>query len=157
MSWPEPSESNEYLACHIKLLRSSLRRWTGRDMVDPALNGAEAAKEVSYSPIAVVSHGTEADPVFNYGNRAALELFEMTWDEFTRLPSRQSAESVSQEGRNRLLAEVAENGFIDHYSGVRISKSGRRFIFESAIVWNILDERGVHHGQAAMFKHWLYL
>jgi len=157
MSLPEPSEKNDYLAGHISLLHSSLRRWAGRDLVDPTLNEAEAAKEIYYSPFAVVSHGIEADPVFNYGNRTALELFEMTWEEFTKLPSRQSAEAMSQEERNRLLADVASNGFIDHYSGVRISRSGRRFMIESATVWNLLDGNDAHCGQAALFEQWHFL
>lgn len=42
-----------------------------------------------------MSHGLEVDPVFNYANQCALDLFEMTWEDFIKLPSRLSAEADS--------------------------------------------------------------
>lgn len=66
---------------HVTLLRQSLKHWTGRDLVPPDLDDSRAAA-VFDAPFAVVSHGTEADPVFNYANRTALQLFEMDWDAF---------------------------------------------------------------------------
>jgi len=51
----------------------------------------------------------------------------MSWAELTRTPSRLTAEAPNREERARLLAAVTARGFIDDYSGVRISKSGRRF------------------------------
>ena len=60
----------------------------------------------------------------------------------------------SREERARLLAAVTERGFIDDYSGVRISKTGRRFKISRAMVWNLLTEEGKLCGQAAMFRHW---
>jgi hypothetical protein len=103
------------------------------------------------APRAIVAHGTEVDPIFSYGNRLALQLFEMSEDEFTRLPSRLSAEPLAQEARVKLLEKVTQQGYIDGYSGMRIAKSGRRFMIMDATVWNLLDEAGVHHGQAAVF------
>lgn len=105
----------------------------------------------------IVAHGTEADPVFFYGNRLALDLFEMRFDDFIRLPSRFSAEPLAREARARLLARVGRDGFIDDYAGVRIASSGRRFRIEQAVVWNLLDEAGIIHGQAATFAHWVPL
>jgi len=95
--------------------------------------------------------------VLNYGNAAALALWEMSWDEFTRTPSRLTAEAPNREERMRLLAAVTERGFIDDYSGVRISKTDRRFRIVQATVWNLLDERGIYAGQAAMFSRWEFL
>jgi hypothetical protein len=103
------------------------------------------------APRAIVAHGTEEDPVFFYGNRLALQLFGMDFEEFTRLPSRLSAEPVAQEARIALLAKVAQQGFIDGYSGVRIAKDGTRFMIADTTVWNLLDEAGICHGQAATF------
>ncbi len=108
-------------------------------------------------PFVLVSHGTEADPILNYGNAAALALWEMSWEELTRTPSRLTAEAPNREERARLLAAVAECGFIDDYSGVRISKTGRRFRIAQATVWNLLDERGQDAGQAATFSRWEFL
>ena len=93
----------------------------------------------------------------NYGNRAALALWEMSWVELTRTPSRLTAEAPNREERARLLEAVTRCGFIDDYSGVRISKSGRRFRITRATVWNLLTEDGKPCGQAAMFDRWEYL
>ncbi len=105
----------------------------------------------------VVSHDTSEDPIFNYANQTALELFEMNWEEFTIMHSRESAELPDQEERARLLEEVNTRGFINHYSGIRISKRGKRFFVENAIVWNLVDSEGKFWGQAATFSHWKYI
>ena len=122
----EPSESNAFLTEHVRLLRQSLRRLTGMELCDPSMNDGEAARAVFFAPFVVVSHDTSDDPVFNYANQAALDLFEMTWEEFTALPSRKSAETPDRAERARLLEEVTTKGFIEDYAGVRTSKSGRR-------------------------------
>ena len=92
----------------------------------------------------------------NYGNAAALALWELGWEEFTRTPSRQTAEAPLREERARLLAAVTAHGFIDDYSGIRISKSGRRFRIAQATVWN-LAAAGQPYGQAALFSKWEFL
>jgi hypothetical protein len=117
----------------------------------------ELSKELFDTPFVLVSHGTQADPILNYGNRAALALWEMSWDEFTRTPSRLTAEAPDREERARLLAAVTAHGFIDDYSGVRISKTGRRFKISDATVWNLISADGTPCGQAATFLHWKFL
>jgi hypothetical protein len=81
----------------------------------------------------------------------ALQLFEMSAEEFARLPSRLSAEPLAQEARVKLLEKVSQQGYVNGYSGLRIAKSGRRFIITDTTVWNLLDEAGGYHGQAAVF------
>lgn len=150
----EPSAANDFLAAHARLLCNSYRHWTGRDLIDPGLDDVAAARALFEAPFAVVSHGAEDDPIFNYGNRKALELFGMAWRDFTRLPSRKSAEPIEREERERLLQRVTEHGFIDNYSGVRIAASGQRFMIRNATVWNLIDDAGHPCGQAAMFAEW---
>lgn len=152
-----PCEQNLFLAEHVDLMRECLRRYTGKDLVDPLINRKEGAREVFYAPFAVVSHNTSEDPVFNYANRTALGLFEMKWEEIVRLPSRLSAEPPEREERARLLNEVTNKGYIDHYSGIRISKRGKRFLIEKALVWNLIDRDGKNCGQAATFSNWKYI
>ena len=101
-----------------------------------------------------MSHNTEADPIFNYGNRVALNLFEMEWDVSTKLPSRLSAEPQIREERENLLTRVRRYGFIEDYKGVRVSSSGKRFLVEDSIVWNMIDENGTYCGQAAVLYKW---
>lgn len=149
-----PSPQNGFHQNHANRLIASYRRLTGRDLVDPEPGPEERARMLWEAPFVVVSHGTESDPIFNYGNRAALDRFEMTWEEFTALPSRLSAEPVHRDERARLMRSVVEKGFIDDYGGVRISRTGRRFRIVGATVWNVIDEDGQLVGQAAMFATW---
>ena len=135
----------------------SLKHWTGRDLMAGVMDSLALSRAVFEAPFVLVSHGTEADPVLNYGNRAALGLWEMTWEELTRTPSRHTAEAPNREERARLLEAVTRNGFIDDYSGVRISKNGRRFRITCSTVWNLLTEGGSLGGQAAIFDHWEFL
>jgi hypothetical protein len=150
--WQTPS-----VIAHTQLIARSLRHWTGRDLLPGQFNSLGFSRFVFEAPFVLVSHGTEADPVLNYGNAAALKLWEMSWGELTRTPSRLTAEAPNREERARLLAAVTQHGFIDDYSGIRISKNGRRFRITQATVWNLLDEKKNYAGQAAMFSRWEYL
>jgi hypothetical protein len=150
----EPCEDNDYPGEQAKLILSSLIRMTGRNLVDSGLSDRERYRSLFEAPFCVVSHNTEADPVFNYGNKVALELFEMKWEDFTKLPSRLSAEPQIREEREKLLARVRKYGFIEDYKGVRVSSSGKRFLVEDSIVWNMMDENGTYRGQAAVLYKW---
>jgi hypothetical protein len=143
-----------WLARHVRLLRASYRHWTAKDLLPPDLDDAQAIAALDMATFAVVSHGTQPDPIFNYANQAALSLFDMSWAAFTALPSRLSAEPVLQAEREQLLARVARHGYIDDYSGVRISRTGKRFQIRNANVWNLLDEAGNPYGQAALLQEW---
>lgn len=153
----EPSPDNGYLNQHAELLISSYLHWTGKDLVKQEQSEVDTYRNLFNAPYGIVSHNTEDDPVFNYGNLTALNVFEMDWSEFTNLASRKSAEPVNREERERLLACVSKDGFIDDYQGVRISSSGKRFLIEDAVVWNIIDGSGMYYGQAAVFYKWLEL
>jgi hypothetical protein len=154
---PYPAELNHFLVEHVAILNQSYRQLLGQDLIPGARSQQELAEQLFNAPFAVVSHNTSPDPIFNYANQTALNLFELNWDEFILLPSRLSAEPVNQTERERLLAEVTRQGFINHYEGVRISKSGRRFLIKNATVWNLTDPSGNYYGQAACFKQWQFL
>ena len=147
----------DFAVAHTVCLARSLKHWTGRELLAGVSNPEELAQKVFEAPFVVVSHGTEADPVLNYGNRTALALWEMSWDELTRTPSRLTAEAPNREERAKLLEAVARRGFIDDYSGVRISKSGRRFRISRATVWNLMTVDGKSCGHAAMFDRWEFI
>jgi len=131
----------------LGLIAQSYARLTGLSLPEPLWT----------APCVILAHGTQDDPIFFYGNRLALELFEMTAAAHIATPSRLSAEPVAREERARLLAQVAARGFIDDYAGVRVSATGRRFRIERATVWNLLDANGAVHGQAATFSDWTEL
>ncbi len=126
---------------YARLLAESFARLTGRDLANPWTR-----------PDPIVSHGTEADPIFRWANPAALALWEMDWQSFTRLPSRQSAADTVeiQADRSRLLEEARAKGFVTSYRGIRVSATGRRFAIDDTVLWTVRDRHGVIHGQAAL-------
>lgn len=62
---------------HTQLMLDSFRRWVGRDLIPRTGSFVEEAAALFHAPFVVVSHGTQDDPVLNYGNQAALDLWEM--------------------------------------------------------------------------------
>jgi hypothetical protein len=59
---------------HSQRLLHSFQHWTGRSLLDVNGSPVEIAQALFEAPFVLVSHGTEPDPIFNYGNRRALEL-----------------------------------------------------------------------------------
>lgn len=149
-----PRPANRYQVEHAERLRRSYHALTGRHLIDPALSPDAAAEALFHAPFVVLSHDAAPDPILTYGNRAALDLFALTWEELIRMPSRYTAEAPDRAERARLLAEVAARGFIDDYAGVRIARTGNRFQIARATVWNLTDETGRRCGQAATFREW---
>ena len=142
------------MTSHVQVLLDSFARLLGRELISRQGSAAEQAERLFQAPSVVVSHGTEADPVLNYGNAAALALWEMDLATLTRTPSRLTAEPVHRDERARLLERTLRDGYVDDYAGIRISSTGRRFRIEQAIVWNLVDAAGQHRGQAATFDRW---
>jgi hypothetical protein len=142
----------------IRLLRDSLRSLTGRELVDAALTDVEGTEAAFRAPFVLLSHNAERDPILtSYANLCALELLELSWDDAIALPSRLTAAAPERTERDRLLGEVSATGCIDDCSGIRISRNGRRFRIKRATVWNLTDETGHYHGQAATFREWAFL
>ena len=133
------------------LLTDSYARLVRALLVPP---GTDADWLYREAPFVVVAHGTDQDPKFIYANKAAQKCFEYSWEEFMSLPSRLSAEAPDRAQRQALLQEVARNGFLSGYQGLRVAKSGRRFIIEDGVVWELVDREGMRHGQAATFLSW---
>lgn len=145
----------------LALIPESFARLTGKPLLSPLPTSLDVpntrndlAAQLWFAPQVIVAHGTEADPIFFYGNRLALARFAMDFASFTRLPSRFSAEPLARDERARLLARVSRDGFIDDYAGIRIAATGQRFRIEQATVWNLIDAQGQCHGQAATFARW---
>ena len=154
-------QERPYLAAHAREMLASFRALLGRDLIKPGQDDshddAHDAMALYDAPFVLLSHGTEPDPILNFGNAIALELWERDFPAFTRIPSRLTAEPMLFEARKALLEIVTRQGFIDNYSGVRISANGRRFEIAQAIVWNVSDHEGRALGQAATFDRWTRL
>ena len=81
----------------------------------------------------------------------------MDWNTFTQTPSRLTAEPVNREERARMLQQAQTQGYISDYRGVRISRTGKRFLVEKATIWNIQKPDGTALGQGATFSTWEFL
>ncbi len=152
-----PNKENGYLKDYIYLITNSLKKSANIEIVDFTLSLEEQAKQAFHSDYVLLAHNGSDDPIFNYANQAALTLFEMPWEEFTNMPSRYSAESDERDKREKFLADVAEKGYSKDYSGIRISKTGRRFVIKNVMLWNVYDSDNNRIGQAAMFEEYDYL
>lgn len=144
----------EFYIAHGEILANSYKNLTGNNIIKERVEGVSTIAQIWNAPYAILSHGTEDDPIFNFGNRIALKLFEFEFCEFIKLPSRKSAEEVNQEKRAEILAQVSKNGLIKNYSGTRISATGKRFRILDSLIWNLSDREGNYYGQAALFEKW---
>jgi hypothetical protein len=141
---------------HIQLLLYSFHHWTGETLI-PITNHQsplEIANLLFNADFVIVSHGTQPDPILNYGNQKALDLWKMDWQTFTSTPSRYTAETMESREREQLLAQVKSQGYISGYRGIRIASNGDRFYINQAIIWNVVDQEGKLWGQAATFRNW---
>jgi hypothetical protein len=147
--WQQPD-----IIQHSQRLLNSYQHWTGRSLLDSINAPEDIAQALFEAPFVLVSHDTQADPIFNYGNQKALELWELDWNQFTQTPSRRTAEPVEWSDRDQLLEQAKTHGYIDNYQGIRISSTGRRFQIQDVLLWNVIDEQGNLCGQAATFSKW---
>ncbi|MDH4086150.1 MAG: MEKHLA domain-containing protein [Nitrospira sp.] len=138
-------------------LLESYHYWIGQDLIDRAGDRKAQALRLFEVSVVVVSHGVEPDPILNYGNQTALDLWELPWKQFIQTPSRLTAEADDRTERRRMLERAKLAGYFDGYRGVRISSTGRRFLVEQAVIWNVIDPAGHRIGQAATFSQWSYL
>lgn len=112
------------------------------------------AENLFYADFVVLSHNNSPDPIYNYGNQKALNLWEMNWEELIKTPSKQTTQPISREERETLLQEANLKGYITNYGGVRISSTGKRYYIKDIILWNLTDNEGKFCGQAATFSQW---
>lgn len=156
MSLPVTLKLNHsFYKTQAEIIATSYQRCTGApllvDNTTPTINDLYSA------PLIILSHGAEEDPLFNFASKMGLDLFEYDFEDFIFLPSRKSAEMVERSEREALLKEVTDNGFIANYRGIRVASTGKRFYIENAIVWNLVDDKGLYHGQAAAFSNYTAL
>ena len=153
LTWQQESVIRQSLR-----LWRSFQHWTGKTLLENSSDrAAEIARELFLAPFVLVSHGTEPDPIINYGNQKALDLWELSWEELTQMPSRYTAEPVAKEDRDRILTQTKIQGFVNNYRGVRISSKGQHFLIENGTIWNVLDEQKHICGQAAVFSTYIPL
>ncbi len=160
---PQPWETDAIIH-HSQRLLHSFRHALGRPLLPELEAGLDAsadiqaqAKQLFEAPFVVVSHGTEADPIFNYGNALALDLWELSWEAFTQLPSRKSAQDSERPERAEMLAQAKAQGYFEGYVGDRTTSNGQHFRMEDGIIWTVADTTQTIWGQAATFSQYHFL
>ena len=141
---------------HVKNVLDSFEKLTGKKIIkrsSPVID----YKKIENGKFVLVSHNTEKDPILNYGNAFALNLWEMDWNSFITTPSRKTAEEDKREKRKEMLEIVTQQGYYDNYEGIRISSLGKRFLIKDAIIWCVFNENGKKIGHAAFFDKIEYL
>lgn len=147
----------------VQIMADSYQQLLGRNLIDTldVIDTIDTPEQLSQAlfqaPFVLVSHGTQANPIFNYGNQMALQLWSLSWDEFIQTPSAASAEPIEREERSMMLQQAKELGYIENYQGVRISSKGKRFLIKQVTLWNLTDESGQKCGQAATYPRWEWL
>jgi len=145
-----------YIVSQSHLILRSYQHWLHCDLLQMSQDIVQNAKSLFNAPFVVLSSGPDPDAILNYGNKTALNLWEMEWDVLCRTPSRQTAETEHRDTRAIFMKQVRTNGYIENYEGIRISSRGKRFKIEGATVWNLVDEQGLYKGQAATFPRWAF-
>ncbi|WP_437184971.1 MEKHLA domain-containing protein [Planctomicrobium sp. SH668] len=151
-SWNQPGWCEQ-----AQLILNSYRHWLGHELISRSGSPEEQAQALFEAPFVVLSHGVQADPIINYANKTTLALWETDAERVLQTPSRLTAEPLHRDERARLLERTTRNGYVDDYSGIRVSTTGRRFRIDQATVWNLIDSKGNYAGQAATFSSWTEL
>ncbi|KAG2482451.1 hypothetical protein HYH03_018621 [Edaphochlamys debaryana] len=156
----QPATEDQYASPEARMLcfylMDSYHRLTKKYLLE-GVNLERLPSALYRAPFALLAHNKfqagVTDPNYIYANRAALNLFEVSWDEMLSTPSRKSAaaDPEAQLDRNGLLEEAATKGVVTGFEAWRVSKSGKRFKIKDVTLFNIMDRSGTKMGQAAVF------
>jgi len=143
---------------HNLMMVESYKRKVGKPIMDDA-EIHEIAKLIWEAPYGVISHDMEEDPAnpkYDYANKAALDLFQATWDELIGQPSSCTTEDVNQNiaDRQKLLKQTQDEGTAAVHSYWRKGLKGRSVCISNGLLWNIEAPSGVLIGQAIAIHEW---
>lgn len=144
---------------HIRLLDSSLAKSRGDGMFEwiqsklsSHASSPETAKQLHYNQrFGVLSHGTQPDPIYNYGNIASLELFEQTLENLCKTPSRYSTIPELMEDRSNLIEDIETQGYGLIDKAIRVSAKGNLFLIHQILVWTVFSDDNERLGLAAIY------
>ena len=147
MAESEPWQTPETLILVSRLL-SSHQRAFHRTLVDCS------GQDLFSSDVAVLAHDNSRDPLLIYANATALRLWERPWEDMIGMPSRYTAEAEARLQRYSALQRAKQGDAFEGYSGVRVSRTGQRFMISNARIWTLWDDKNCNCGQAAAFSSW---
>ena len=151
--FPPPAASNNYHREHLAIVLDNLKRWTAYDLIaDYGFAWETLGQQIFAADFYILSHNHAADPILNYGNDRVLKLWEVSWNELTKMRSQETAKPVDRATRLAMMERVTAQNYLSGYSGMRISKTGTEFKILDVTIWNLFTTNGEPYGQAAWFK-----
>ena len=101
---------------------------------------------------AVLSHGNQSDPIYNYVNAAGFRVFRWPEDVYYQLPSRKSApEGSARQERSKVIDDTVAQDITYIDEAVRVRYPNATVILRDAILWNVYDDEGYRVGQTVVF------
>ena len=101
---------------------------------------------------AVLSHGNQTDPIYNYVNAAGFLVFRWPAEDYYRLPSRKSApEGSARQQRARVIDDTVASDITYIQEAVRVRYPNATATLRDAILWNVYDDAGYRVGQTVLF------
>lgn len=146
------------LSDHIGYLDRSLKKTSGTCLFEWMNERSEDAEVTTAALLdenqrfGVLSHGTQPDPIFNYGNKASLELFGYKIEELCRTASRLSTVPELMNDRDTLIQDIETRGYGYIADAVRVKYDGELFVIDSILVWTVFDEADKRIGLAAVYN-----
>jgi len=141
----------------LQLSSDSLEKFTGKSLLD-VMEGVTTLDQIhSNTRYAVLSHGNQTDPIYNYFNKGALLQFQWPEHEIYSLPSRYSApDGALRNDRAKMMKTVEQQQQVRTIpTAIRQTKSGKQFQLHDVMLWNVYDKDGIRVGQTAIFDRTL--
>lgn len=137
-----------------QIILNSYQQLLNKELIDRNGDELTQSKNLFFTDFVVFSHNTDLDPIYNYGNKKGLQLWEMDWQQLNNTPSRTTTQPLLREQREDLLAETTTKGYVKNCQGIRISRTGKKYQIKDITIWNLVDEKEKFCGQAATFSQW---
>jgi hypothetical protein len=126
----------------IQMSSDSLKKVTGKSIFDymEEDNVTTPHQIHDNERYAVLSHGTQDDPIYCYFNKAALQQFQWTEEEVYSLPSRYSAPDGADRTRRQAdVQQALQDDVKELTSIVRQTKQGDLFEMVNVVLWNVYN------------------
>jgi hypothetical protein len=133
-------------------ISDSLKRVHGKDLFK-VMGVASVDKIHTNDRWCLLSHDTTTDdsPLYNYGNRAALEQFLYSEQDFVRLYSYETTPPELRAIRQRDYQTVIDKDFQIIPEATRWNRNQEYFLVKDLLFWNVFNKNGTRVGQAATF------
>lgn len=154
-SWSSIPGRVQDMDAWVRFSSDSLQKFTGKSLYEE-MEGSNARTPSDVHTderYAVLSHGNQADPIYNYFNKGAFLAFEFPEETVYQMQSRYSAPDgkVRSERDGLIQTIVEQDGLKILTNAIRRKGNGELFLIPNVILWNVYDDEGNRVGQTAIF------